>query len=186
MLATRGYERTTTNAVAAAAFVSIGSLYQYFPGKDALIVALAHRHIAAIETAVVDAAAAMPPGSVPLPELVRRLVRFAASLNEPSSLHAVLALECARTPELDAHLRRLDDVLVGVVADHLRAAGVAAHDADLGARLLVAGTDAALHRVVLASPPEQRQEALAALERTAAAGLVALLPPDAGGSAADG
>lgn len=38
-----GLERFNTNAVAARAGVSIGSLYQYFPGKDALTVALIQR-----------------------------------------------------------------------------------------------------------------------------------------------
>jgi AcrR family transcriptional regulator len=38
-----GFEGFNTNAVARRAGVSIGSLYQYFPGKDALTVALIHR-----------------------------------------------------------------------------------------------------------------------------------------------
>ena len=37
---------TTTNHVADAAGVSVGSLYQYFPNKDALLVALGERHVA--------------------------------------------------------------------------------------------------------------------------------------------
>ena len=36
----RGLEAVTTNAVAAKAGISIGSLYQYFPGKAALLAAL--------------------------------------------------------------------------------------------------------------------------------------------------
>jgi AcrR family transcriptional regulator len=43
LLETDGAERLTTNRVAQRAGVSIGSLYQYFPGKDALIVALCQR-----------------------------------------------------------------------------------------------------------------------------------------------
>src|SRR5262245_20308837 len=40
-----GYSATTTNHVADEADVSIGSLYQYFPSKDALVVALDLRHL---------------------------------------------------------------------------------------------------------------------------------------------
>lgn len=43
ILETRGLENYTTNAVAELAGVSIGSLYQYFPGKDALTAELIER-----------------------------------------------------------------------------------------------------------------------------------------------
>lgn len=38
-----GFEGFNTNAIARRAGVSIGSVYQYFPGKDALTIALMHR-----------------------------------------------------------------------------------------------------------------------------------------------
>lgn len=44
ILAERGYAGTNTNRVAAHAGVSIGSVYQYFPNKDALITALHEHH----------------------------------------------------------------------------------------------------------------------------------------------
>jgi AcrR family transcriptional regulator len=43
VLETKGREGFNTNAVAQRAGVSIGSLYQYFPGKDALTIALMQR-----------------------------------------------------------------------------------------------------------------------------------------------
>jgi len=43
VLETNGFEGFNTNAVAQRAGVSIGSVYQYFPSKDALTVALIHR-----------------------------------------------------------------------------------------------------------------------------------------------
>jgi AcrR family transcriptional regulator len=55
----RGYAGATTNDIAELAGVSIGSLYQYFPNKDALIGALQWHHkieIAAAVKTVLDAA----------------------------------------------------------------------------------------------------------------------------------
>ncbi|WP_082079409.1 TetR/AcrR family transcriptional regulator [Cupriavidus basilensis] len=43
ILETQGLQALNTNLVAQRAGVSVGSLYQYFPGKDALIVALIQR-----------------------------------------------------------------------------------------------------------------------------------------------
>lgn len=48
ILAERGWEGFTTNAIAERAGVNIGSLYQFFPNKQAVIAELQHRH--ALET----------------------------------------------------------------------------------------------------------------------------------------
>ncbi len=45
VLAQEGYEKTSTNKVAQKAGVSIGSLYQYYPNKEALIAALIDREL---------------------------------------------------------------------------------------------------------------------------------------------
>jgi AcrR family transcriptional regulator len=50
-----------TNAVAARAGVSIGSLYQYFPDKDAIMIALARRETAGLRGDIYDAR--LDPGS---------------------------------------------------------------------------------------------------------------------------
>lgn len=44
VLVERGYAGSSTNLIASRAGVSIGSVYQYFPNKDALIAALRERH----------------------------------------------------------------------------------------------------------------------------------------------
>ena len=44
VLVQEGYDRTSTNRVAQVAGVSIGTLYQYFPNKEALVAALVDVH----------------------------------------------------------------------------------------------------------------------------------------------
>ncbi len=40
-----GFDKASTNRIAEVAGVSIGSLYQYFPSKDAIVAALMQRHV---------------------------------------------------------------------------------------------------------------------------------------------
>lgn len=49
-----GYSSTTTNAIARAAKVPIGSLYQFFPDKSAIIYALAERYNAQLRSALLE------------------------------------------------------------------------------------------------------------------------------------
>jgi AcrR family transcriptional regulator len=55
ILEERGFDGYTTNAIAERAGVSIGSLYQYFPGKDAVTLALAEREAAILLADVAEA-----------------------------------------------------------------------------------------------------------------------------------
>lgn len=52
-----GYHRLTTTRVAERAGVSVGTLYQYFPNKQALMVATAGRHLDAVVAAVAQSCA---------------------------------------------------------------------------------------------------------------------------------
>lgn len=52
VLKERGYEGMSTNSVAECAGVSVGSLYQYFPNKVALLAALHSRHADQMEQSI--------------------------------------------------------------------------------------------------------------------------------------
>ena len=55
VLMKEGYDRASTNKIAAVAGVSIGSLYQYFPSKEALVAAVIDRHVHEMFQVVRDA-----------------------------------------------------------------------------------------------------------------------------------
>ena len=51
VLLKEGYDRASINRIAEVAGVSIGSLYQYFPSKEALVAAVIDRHTREISEA---------------------------------------------------------------------------------------------------------------------------------------
>lgn len=91
---TAGWEGVTTRAVAMESGVSIGTLYEYFPNKEALLSGYV-RHciealLGAIETEVIQ------PAGLAWNERVNRLVRLTGSLGIPSQSYfdaAMLQLE---------------------------------------------------------------------------------------------
>lgn len=77
ILEAEGLEGFNTNAVAAAAGVSVGSLYQYFPGKDAVMAGLIRREAGRFRQRLQDAArAARAP---PLAEAIATLAAVAVA-----------------------------------------------------------------------------------------------------------
>lgn len=70
----QGISRLTTNHIAELAGVSIGSLYQYFPGKDAVLQALVEREFNRAVDAFVARIDAIDPAAVPLDDAIALMV----------------------------------------------------------------------------------------------------------------
>jgi len=100
ILVSDGFDKASTNRIAEVAGVSVGSLYQYFPSKEALVLAVAERHnrdILQVVGAVLEEI-----DSLPVDESVRRLVlaAFEGHRVDPK-LHFVLAEQIPRTGALE-------------------------------------------------------------------------------------
>jgi len=99
VLVEEGYDRASTNRIAHAAGVSIGSLYQYFPSKEALVAALVEHHQERMRDALDQALALGSSGS--LTDRARLVVRgMIAAYRVDPQLHHVLCQEVPKVGEL--------------------------------------------------------------------------------------
>jgi AcrR family transcriptional regulator len=99
ILVREGFEKTSTNRIAEIAGVSVGSLYQYFPSKEALVAAVIDRHNQEIMQIVRAALAEV--ADMPIEKAVRRLVTVAIEAHRiDPKLHRVLAEQIPRTGQL--------------------------------------------------------------------------------------
>jgi AcrR family transcriptional regulator len=119
VFAESGYAKATTNAIAARAGVSPGTLYQFFRNKQELADALAERYVAALSAAH-EAAFSGDVDGLAVSEVVDRIVDpllaanlahpgFAAMLADPAAPLALLAgkqdLRAAMLGRIEALLR---------------------------------------------------------------------------------
>jgi AcrR family transcriptional regulator len=147
-----GYARATTNRIAAAAGVSVGSLYQYFPSKDAIAVELLRRYREGLVDLVAERLRKLD--EITFESLVRALLGAllrAEGINP--ALHRVLIEQVLRTTAR-REILGFEERIEGLLADALRAAGdrVSVDDYPLAAFVLVRVVLAVVHAAVVDHP----------------------------------
>jgi AcrR family transcriptional regulator len=115
----------TTNAVARRAGVSIGSLYQYFPDKTAILVCLLERHIREMQPVIARGLEALAEPGRPLEDGLREtLLRLVAAHDHHGPrLQQVLSEEVPHPPSIQRLRQRLEAGYVTEVARILRGRG---------------------------------------------------------------
>jgi AcrR family transcriptional regulator len=100
ILVREGFDKASTNRIAAMAGVSVGSLYQYFPSKEALVAAVIERHQQEIMQLVRGELA--QAANQRIAQGVRTLVTMAVEAHRiDPKLHRVLAEQIPRVGRLE-------------------------------------------------------------------------------------
>lgn len=149
IFATHGYAAGTPNRIAARAGVSIGSLYEYFPNKDALLVALVEAHMSEGEAVLLRTAAEVADARLPLPEAVRRFVTAMVSLHaQDPAFHRVIFEESPLPPRVRRRLADIEGRACALLAAYLEAhPEFTRDDPALAARIVVQTVEALSHRL---------------------------------------
>ena len=137
VLIQHGYRATTTRRIATAAGYSVGTLYQYFADKDAIVGRLIDRHYADLLTSFVRALESSALG--PLENAIEEMLHAMAHAYANSrSLHRVIV---EQIPHADRSKRVADmrAIMSMHIAEFLtaHAAEVRASDTDLAAAVVV-------------------------------------------------
>ncbi|RWM05475.1 MAG: TetR/AcrR family transcriptional regulator [Mesorhizobium sp.] len=146
-----GFDRASTNRIAEEAGVSIGSLYQYYPSKEALVAAVIDRHNHDIMRVVRRVFAEV--ASQPVERAVRRLVAVAIEAHRiDPKLHRVLAEQIPRTGRLE-NVEAFNREAHALFKSYLESHSDELHAADLGlaAFVCVTSIEALAHAAVLHS-----------------------------------
>jgi len=146
-----GYDKASTNKIAAVAGVSIGSLYQYFPSKEALVAAVIDRHTHELTQVVRGALIKVAARSIEV--AAHELVSAGIDAHRVNpELHRVLAEQVPRTGGLE-NIDAIDDAYTfvrGYLEAHRDELDVA--DLDVAAFICVTAVEALTHAAVLHRP----------------------------------
>jgi AcrR family transcriptional regulator len=141
----------TTNRIAERAGVSIGSLYQYFPNKDAVLRALMESHVNAGARLLAERLSGGMPQR--LDDALRLFVRATIDNHRDNPrLHRVLFDEAPRAPAFLARLRELEQLMVEATTRLLEQQPKARADR-LNAQIVVATIESLVHRLVTSHTP---------------------------------
>ncbi|MEM7662099.1 MAG: TetR/AcrR family transcriptional regulator [Pseudomonadota bacterium] len=159
ILIEEGLDDMTTNRVSERAGIGIGSLYQYFPNKQALVAELAHRHKQETLAAVKEVT--FTPDE-PIQNIIRRIVRNHIRLHSVDpEMHIALARELPRLGVMDWHEELNHDIyksLRKLFDAHPLTAKYA--NPDLVLFILRTSVEAIIHKAIIERDSDVRSGAL--------------------------
>ena len=165
VIAEVGVQAATTNAIAERAGSSVGSLYHFFPNKEAIVLGLAARYEAEIRD-LNRASMSVEAAKVPIPQMVEGIVTPLARFMEENPAY-IPVFHATKDPRIPGCMTsELSETIVGLV-EQLMAARAPQVPPEV--RRLRAGISVELvHRMLeyaWASPPARRPGIVAELKR---------------------
>ncbi|MBL0923159.1 MAG: TetR/AcrR family transcriptional regulator [Sphingomonadaceae bacterium] len=146
ILADKGWRGLTTNAVAQRAGVSIGSVYEYFANKQAIIDVILDRHIAQGETYIAGLAD-LPAGSLTAGDIVEATVGgFIIIHRDNPKLHRVISSEVPLSENQKARVDQLRNRAISLVSRLLEGQ---TNDPNVKASMVVDTAEALTHRWIV-------------------------------------
>jgi AcrR family transcriptional regulator len=153
VLIRHGYEAATTARIAERAGVSIGSLYQYFPNKEALVAALIERHAAEL-LAVTEAAVERARGAS-FEEALRATIRAGLDAHRiDPKLHKILVEQVPRVGRMAKAMdtsRRVTALIEALLRAHARRLRPGL-DPALAAYVVETALEALTHKTIIERP----------------------------------
>lgn len=143
ILARDGWGALNTNAIARVAGVSVGSVYEYFGNKQAILDVILDRHLSSGE-AQLTSLASLDPAGFSLDETVRLLVEgFIAVHRDNPRLHRVLSDEVPISQRQRDRIEQIRRQAITVLAKQLQGK---AERPELKATMMIDAADALTHR----------------------------------------
>ncbi len=168
LLSRDGYHGTSSKKIAAEAGVAIGSFYNYFPDKKALLLELFDRHMHSVHEMVAARIAEAGPGLAGGDgrAVVRAIVDQSIVLHDLSpALHRELAAMALSDPDFGAlqrdQMARTTAMLMALLEPQRDALRV--DDLEAAAWIVVLSMEAVIHEMKMHEPPIDEERLRAAL-----------------------
>jgi AcrR family transcriptional regulator len=158
ILVRHGYGKLTTNRIAERAGVNVASLYQYFPGKEAIVAELRRRH-GAEQRAAVRKALREGPGQ-DLESTLRALVSMGVAAHaDAAELHRVFTeeLPALRVADVSA----VDSSTFDEFRAFLRSSAADTLDTELAMWMVATIAGAVIHRAAVERPDDLKRGVIA-------------------------
>lgn len=146
-----GFTKTTVADIARELGMSPANVYRFFPSKSAIHEAIATRMLAAQEIALLGIAKQPIPAADKLRIfVVERYRSTVAQMLDETKVHEMVTVALdEHWPIIDRHLRRLTEIIAGIIADGIQAGEFAPQDPVLAARCFKAAVISVCHPSVV-------------------------------------